>query len=388
MSGRGLGKAAGRIQPPVFAALQTRIDELTARGTELIPLQIGDTHVAPPAAALRALAALQPEDTTLHRYGPTAGLPELRAAIARRIGGGYDATTEILIGNGGTHALYCAARAILDDGDEVILASPYWPLAPGIFSSCGASPVEAALTQRLYDDPNLDPYAVLEAARSPRTKALYVISPNNPDGKVLTAAQLGRIADFAREHDLWVFSDEVYAEIAFVEAPPSIAMLPGMRERTVVLHSLSKSHALAGIRVGFCLAPAPVVTLGRRVSTHSAFNVSVAMMRAAVAALEEEAFPRTACAAYRAVRDSAAEALTAAGLRFHLPEGATYFFLDFDTPALPVLERAVDRGVLLAPGHAFGADYTNYARLCFTAVPPAKVLDGIARLGQARSDGG
>jgi len=386
MSARGLSRAAGRIQPPVFAALRTRIDELTARGVELIPLQIGDTHVAPPAGATRALAALQPDDSSLHRYGATAGIPELRAAIAKRLGGAYDAASEVLVGNGGTHALFCAARAILDDGDEVILGSPYWPLAPGIFSSCGAIPVEAALTQRLYDDPTLDPFGILEAALSAKTKALYIITPNNPDGKVLTAAQLARIADFARSNDLWVFSDEVYADIVYLsggDAPPSIATLPGMRERTVVLHSLSKSHALAGIRVGFCLAPSSVVTLGRRVSTHSAFNVSVAMQRAAVAALADDAFPTNACAAYRAVRDSAGEALRAANIRFHQPEGATYFFVDFGAPALPILERAVERGVLLAPGHAFGAEYTNFARLCFTAVPPAEVLDGIARLRDA-----
>jgi aspartate/methionine/tyrosine aminotransferase len=315
----------------------------------------------------------------LHRYGATAGTNELRSAIARKTG--RDAASEILIGNGGTHALFCAARAVLDDGDEVILASPYWPLAPGIFTACGAIPVEAPLTQRLYASPALDPYAVFEAARTPRTKAIYYITPNNPDGKVLSAAQLARIADFARDHDLWVFADEVYSDIAFVDVPPSIALLPGMAERTIALHSLSKSHALAGIRVGYFAAPASVVALGRRVSTHSAFNVSVAMQRAALAALADADFPPAARDTYRKVRDDCAAALS--GIDFHLPEGATYFFLDFKSPALPILERAVDRGVLLAPGHAFGVEYTNFARLCFTAVPPAKALEGIARLKAA-----
>lgn len=377
---------AGRIQPPVFAALQTRIDELTAKGAELIPLQIGDTHVAPPKAATDALASLSPADTSLHRYGATAGSSELRAAIARRLGRDVDPASEILIGNGGTHALYCAARAVLDDGDEVILATPYWPLAPGIFTSCGARPVEAPLTQRLYDDPSLDPYAVFDAVRTPKTRAVYFISPNNPDGKVLSSVQIARIADFAREHDLWVFADEVYADVVFDDAgqrPPSIAALPGMRERTLALHSLSKSHALAGIRVGYVAGPAPAIALGRRVSTHSAFNVSVAMQRAALAAIADAAFPASARETYRAVRDACAAALSKAGLRFHLPEGATYFFLDFGGPALPLLERAVERGVLLAPGHAFGADYANFARLCFTSVPPARVLEGIERLRQA-----
>lgn len=378
-----LSAAAQRIQPPVFAALQTRIDELTAKGAELIPLQIGDTHVAPPSRATDALASLERSDTSLHRYGATAGLPELRSAIAKRLGREVDPMGEILIGNGGTHALFCAARAVLDDGDEVILASPYWPLAPGIFTACGAHPVEAPLTQRLYDDPSLDPFAIFEAVRTSKTRAIYFISPNNPDGKVLSSVHLARIADFAREHDLWVFADEVYDEVVFGERPASIATLAGMRERTIELHSLSKSHALAGIRVGYVAAPASVVSLGRRVSTHSAFNVSVAMQRAALAAIADADFPPSACATYRKVRDDCAAALEKAKLRFHLPEGATYFFVDFGAPALPILEHAVERGVLLAPGHAFGAGYANFARLCFTSVPPAKVLEGIARLASA-----
>jgi aspartate/methionine/tyrosine aminotransferase len=381
-----LSAAAQRIQPPVFSALQTRIDELTAKGAELIPLQIGDTHVAPPSLATDALASLERDDASLHRYGATAGIAELRAAIAKRLGREVDPVNEILIGNGGTHALFCAARAVLDDGDEVILASPYWPLAPGIFTTCGAYPIEAPLTQRLYDDPSgVDPFAIFEAVRTPKTRAVYFISPNNPDGKVLSSVHIARIADFARAHDLWVFADEVYDEVVFGTRPPSIATLPGMRERTIELHSLSKSHALAGIRVGYVAAPASVVSLGRRVSTHSAFNVSVAMQRAALAAIADAEFPPRACSTYRDVRDECAAALTRAGLRFHLPEGATYFFIDFGTPALPILERAVERGVLLAPGHAFGAGYANFARLCFTSVPPAKVLEGIARLAAAVS---
>lgn len=333
--------------------------------------------------ATDALASFERTDASLHRYGATAGLGELRSAIGRRLGREVAPETEILVGNGGTHALYCAARAVLDDGDEVILASPYWPLAPGIFTACGAYAVEAPLTQRLYEEPALDPYAVFQAVRTPRTRAIYFISPNNPDGKVLSSVHLARIADFARDHDLWVFADEVYDEVVFGERPPSIATLPGMRERTIELHSLSKSHALAGIRVGYAVAPAPVVALGRRVSTHTAFNVSVAMQRAALAAIGDPAFPPDACATYRAVRDDCAAALDRAGLRFHLPEGATYFFLDFGAHSLPILERAVDRGVLLAPGHAFGAYYETFARLCFTSVPPAKVLEGIERLRQA-----
>jgi aspartate/methionine/tyrosine aminotransferase len=400
MTKRGLSDASQRIRPAVFAVLQGRIDQRAAKGEELIPLHIGDTHLAPPEGARAVLGGLDSNDVALHRYGPTAGLAPLREAIARVTRGrglDVDPVSEVLVGNGGTHALFCAARAVLDAGDEVILASPYWPLAPGIFAATGAIPVEAQLTQKLYEDPSLDPAVLLGAALGPRTKALYFISPNNPDGKVLTPAQIERIAWFAREHDLWVFADEVYAEIVF--APDgavgrSIATLPGMWERTMVLHSLSKSHALAGLRVGFVLGPESVITASRRVSTHTAFNVSVAMQRAGVAALSDDAFPQAARDVYLAARDASIRALSGATLRFHAPEGATYLFLDF-APAFErrpsdregalyeILERAVDRGVLLAPGEAFGAGFGTFARLCYTSVPIGKVVSGIERVCDA-----
>ena len=401
MTSRALSDAARRIRPPVFAGLEERLERLAARGEELIPLHIGDTHLPPPERARRVLGGLDPEDATLHRYGPTVGLAPLREAIARVLGPRgieVDPAGEVLVGNGGTHALFCAARVVLDPGDEVILAAPYWPLAPGIFTACGAIPVEAPLTQRLYEDPSLDPSEVLASVLGPRTKAVYFISPNNPDGKVLTTEQLERVAAFAREHDLWIFADEVYADVVFSNdrgrAAPSIAaVVPSVRDRTIALHSLSKSHALAGLRVGFVTAPAAVIAAARRVSTHTAFNVSVAMQRAAVEALADVEFPPAARDAYRAARDASAAALAGAPIRFHVAEGATYLFLDFapaiaerggDRPLYAILERAVDRGVLLAPGDAFGSAYAeSFARLCFTSVPPARVVAGIERLRDA-----
>lgn len=383
---RSLSQTAARIRPPVFSELQTRIDRLAASGQEIVPLQIGDTHLLPPARARKVLAELGADDASLYRYGATAGLAPLREAFAKRLRGHareVDPTTEVHVGNGGTHALFCAARALLDDGDEVLLASPWWPLAPGIFTSCGAINVEVPLMQRLYEDPSLDVAAAFAAKITPRTKAIYFISPNNPDGKVLGRRELEAIASIAKEHDLWVFADEVYADTLFDGREHlSIATLPGMRERTVTLHSLSKSHALAGLRIGFVVADGAIIAAARRVSTHSAFNVPVAMQRAAIAALEDDAFPREARAEYERARDATARALEGAPVRFHLADGATYLFVDFGKPVLPILERAVDRGVLLAPGDAFGS-YGTYARLCFTAVPVDAVVRGVERLREA-----
>jgi aspartate/methionine/tyrosine aminotransferase len=366
-----------------------------------VPLQIGDTWLAPPAEAQRVLTELDATDPSIYRYGATGGLTALRDAVAaavRRHGVEVDPETEVLIGNGGTHALFCAARAVLDDGDEVLMASPYWPLAPGVFTSCGAIPIEVPLTQRLYADPTVDAGAAFSALIGPRTKAIYVISPNNPDGKVLSRRDLEGIAAVARAHDLWVFSDEVYADIVFDGEHVSIASLEGMRERTIVLHSMSKSHALAGCRVGFAVAPPAVIASARRVSTHSGFNVSVVMQRAALAALSDLAFPGAAKETYREARDRALAALAGANVVAHRAQGGTFLFLDFTPafaamgperagprPLLTLLEHAVDRGVLLAPGDAFGAGYESCARLCTTAVPIERVLQGIEHLREALS---
>jgi aspartate/methionine/tyrosine aminotransferase len=271
----------------------------------------------------------------------------------------------------------------------VLVAAPYWPLSVGVLRACSARTIEVPFTSRLYAEPALDAGALFAAALTPRTKAIYLITPNNPDGKCLTRAQLESVARFALENDLWVISDEVYADIAYEPRHVSIACLPGMASRTLVIQSLSKSHALAGARVGALLAPEPVIAAARRVGVHSVFNVPVAMQRAALAALRDgDAWQKEAVEAYRLARDAAARALEGAPVRFDVAEGATYLFLDLapaldGRPASVALERAIEHGVLLAPGEAFGRDYATCARLCFTGAPLERVLEGIARLRDA-----
>ncbi len=390
-----LSESVGRIRPGVFAVLQQRIDAHAAAGGSLIPLHIGDTHLAPPPSALYARAlAPDPESDVLYRYGATAGLADLREAIATRTRDrfgipGVDGGRHVHVGVGGTHALFCAARAVLDAGDEVLVAAPYWPLSMGVFHGCSARPVEVPLTSRLYADPSLDAGALFGAALTTATKALYLITPNNPDGKVLSRPQLESIARFAIEHDLWVFADEVYADITFAAPHVSIASLPDMAERTITLQSLSKSHALAGARIGAVIAPEAVILAARRVGVHTVFNVPVAMQRAAIGALAGgDGWIVAAREEYRAARDEAAQGLDGLPVRFSLAEGGTYLFVDFadaldGRPLNVALERAIDHGVLLAPGDAFGRGFESCARLCYTSVPRARLRDGLARLRAA-----
>jgi aspartate/methionine/tyrosine aminotransferase len=383
-----ISETARGMRPGVFAELERHLAGRLAKGGDVIPLQIGDTYLAPPAPAhLGAFVEKDGPDASLYRYGPTGGLPALKEALsawlARRAAIEPGADVDVLLGAGGTHALYCTARVLLDPGDDVLVCAPYWPLAPGIFHQAGARSIEVPFTSRLYADPSLDAAALLGAARTAKTRAVYLITPNNPDGKVLSRAQLASVLAFAQEHDLWVFADEVYADVAFDAPHVPFASLPGAAARTVTIHSFSKSRALAGARVGFAVAPREVVTLAQRMGVHTVFNVPLAMQRAALAALADEAWTARARDTYRAARDSAARALS--GLRFHVAEGGTYLFLDFGEilagrPVTDLLARAIDDGVMLAPGAAFGKAYADYARICFTSVPEPKVLEGIARL--------
>jgi aspartate/methionine/tyrosine aminotransferase len=391
-----LSASGTAIRPGVFAELQRHIDAHTARGGDLVPLHIGDTYLEPPQAArFGSIIERHGADDTLYRYGPIAGVPALRDAIADELRGHGRAFPEvegsrhILVGVGATHALSCAARVVLEPGDEVLLLAPYWPLAHGILRGAGAVPVEVPFTTRLYADPSLKADELLRRAITPKTRALYLITPNNPDGKVLSREQLMSIAALACEKDLWVFADECYADFTYGVSHFSIASMPGMAERTVTAYSFSKSHALAGARVGFIVAPPPVIASALRVSTHTVFNVPILMQRAAAAALQ--AGPRwtqRALLLYRNSLDAAVDALKGSRIRFFTAEGGTYLFLDFgevleDKSLGFLLQRAIERGVLIAPGDAFGQGYASWGRLCFTAVPLPRMLEGISRLRAA-----
>jgi aspartate/methionine/tyrosine aminotransferase len=392
-----LSESGSAVRPGVFAELQRHIDAHATRGGDLVPLHLGDTFLEPPEAArFGSILPVEGAGAALYLYGPVAGLPALRDAIADelrargRAFAALEGRRHVLIGAGATHALSCAARVLLEPGDDVLLLAPYWPLAHGIIQGTGARAIEVPFTSRLYADPSLRAADLLFDALTPRTRAIYMITPNNPDGKVLSGRELASLAAFAREKDLWVFADECYADFTYGGVPHlSIASLPDMAERTVTAYSFSKSHALAGARVGCVIAPEAVVAAAQRVSIHTVFNVPLLMQRAAVAALRAgDHWTDQARLLYRRSRDAAALAFEGSHVRFSVPEGGTYLFLDFtdvlkDMPLRLLLERGIEHGVLLTPGDGFGRDYARWARLCFTAVPLPRVLEGILRLRAA-----
>jgi aspartate/methionine/tyrosine aminotransferase len=397
MAGLSLSRTASAIRASVFADLRPRMEAYSRGGGDLVGLHLGDSCVEPPEAARfgRVDAGFEGGfDAGLYRYGAVEGLEPLRAAFAARLrergAGPVDVDARhVLVGAGATHAIYCGLRAVLDPGDEVVVAAPYWPLTTGVVRTAGAVPVEVPLTTRLYEDPSLDPASVVERALTPRTRALYLITPNNPDGKVYSREQLASLARLAVARDLWVLADEVYFDFVYEGVHTSIARFDGMAERTLSAYSLSKSHGLAGARVGFLVAPERVVALARRVSTHTLFNVPVAAQRVALAALSAgPSWSDGVRRVNREARDATMRALEGSGLRAFAPDGGSYVFVDFapvlgGKPLLGLLERAVDRGVAIMPGDGCGEQWGSWARLCFTSVPKERVLEGIARLRAA-----
>jgi aspartate/methionine/tyrosine aminotransferase len=394
MAGLSLSRTASAIRASVFADLRPRMEAYTRGGGDLVGLHLGDSCVEPPEAARFGRVDAPGFDAGLYRYGAVEGLEALRSAFAARLrekgAGPADVDARhVLVGAGATHAIYCGLRAVLDPGDEVVVAAPYWPLTTGVVLAAGGAPVEVPLTTRLYEEPSLDAASVIERALTPRTRAIYLITPNNPDGKVYSPEQLASIARLAVARDLWVLADEVYFDFVYEGAHTSIARLEGMAERTMSAYSLSKSHGLAGARVGFLVAPERVLAVARRVSTHTLFNVPVATQRVALAALSAgPSWSDGVRRVYREARDATLRALEGSGVRAFAPDGGSYVFVDFapvlgGEPLLGLLERAVDRGVAIMPGDGCGEEWASWARLCFTSAPQDRVLEGVARLRAA-----
>lgn len=385
-------RSAALIARGIFADLVPRMEAQTRRAGGLIGLHIGDTHRDPPEGArysdLESPSTLEPG---LYRYGDVAGIDGIKEAFAAHlIASGHGPKlidpTCVVVASGATHALFCAARAVLEPGDEVLVASPYWPLAVGVLRAAGGVPIEVPLTQGLYSDPRLPPARLLAESITERTRAVYIATPNNPDGKVLSAEQLADIAHLAKTRNLWVLADEVYCNYVYEGSHTSIARFEEVADQTLSVYSLSKSHALAGARVGFAVGPERVIAVARRIATHTVFHPTVAGQRLAISALRaDSSWIDDARSDYRAARDATVQSLTHAGVALRAPEGGSYAFIDLG-PVLgkrslkDFLEAAIDAGVLLAPGDGFGRDYRSWARLCFTGVAPDRLREGISRL--------
>ena len=362
--------AAGLAVPAsIFARLREHLAKFPG---DVIPLQIGDTHLSP-AAKLDEVVWTELAASDLYAYGSPEGWKPLVDAIAEKaVAKNAIPVTRagVQVACGATHALSCAVQALCDPGDELVMLTPHWPLIRGMALGLGVVPVEV----RFGGD--------VERAITPRTAAIYFATPNNPDGTMLSRAELARIVELAVRHRLWILADEVYEDYGYDAEHVSIASLPGGAERTVTVFSFAKSYAQAGLRVGYALAPDAIAATLKKLVNHSVYNVPVAMQRAALGALTHGApFLDRARTTYRELRDRARARLQAPAA---VPSGGAYLWVDFSrwtgSDCMPILERCAAAGVLMAPGSAFGAACCGSARLCFTGVPPERLDEGIDRI--------
>lgn len=382
-----LSESARALRESIFSRLQGR---LARHGADGVPLHLGDTFLPPPLPAQAALTPLAAD----WRYGAPPGEAPLLSALAEKLrarnGLAWAKEENVAVTVGATQALAAAARALVDPGDEVVCPTPHWPLIRGIVTNAGGVAVEAPLSQRLYADARADAAAILEPYVGPRTVALYLTTPNNPDGKQLERRHLESLAELARARDLWVLADEVYEDLAYAHPHLSIASLPGMAERTLTVFSLSKSYAVAGHRLGYVAGAAAPMHALRKIANHTVYNVPSLLQRVGLALVTEPQSRAWLDGARRAYLDARDEASRMLAAPHFVPDGATYLFVDLSAHApggdlWPLVERLLDAGVSIAPGEQFGRDFARYARICFTAVPRDRLRLGLERLASVLS---
>ncbi len=346
-----------------------RAQALEATGREIIHLEIGQPDVPTFANITRAgVKAIQDGYT---RYTPSAGIPALRKAIAedagRRRGMAFEAQ-QVVIGPGAKPALFFPTLALVRPGDEVIYPDPGFPTYAAMIEVAGGTPVAVPLREE--EDFSFD-LEVFDRLVNERTRMIILNSPSNPTGGVMPLAALEHIAEVARQRNIWVLSDEIYARLVYEAPAPSIAALPGMAERTIICDGFSKTYAMTGWRLGYGIMPAPLAERVELLLTHS---VGCTASFTQVAGIEAVNGPQdmvdTVVAEYRRRRDALVAGLNEIpGVRCRLPQGAFYVFPNASSfgrtsnwLAEYLLEEA---GVALLPGTSFGKYGEGYLRLCF-----------------------
>ncbi|MDY8021968.1 aminotransferase A [Paenibacillus polymyxa] len=333
-----------------------------------LSLTIGQPDFPTPAHIMEAAHRAINEGRT--SYTPNPGIPELREAaatfVAHKYGLNYRGQDEVIVTNGASEALDITLRTILSPGDEVILPVPIYPGYEPLIRLSGGIPVFADTRNSGFKLTA----EVLEPYLTERTKAVILGYPSNPTGRVMSREELEAVADLLKERDLFIISDEIYSELIYDTPHVSIATLSGMRERTIVINGLSKSHSMTGWRIGFTLAPVEISQ--HMVKVHQ-YNVTCASSISQYAALEaltagvDDALPMRE--EYRKRRDYVHGRLTDMGIPLEKPEGAFYLFpsiahfglssMDF---TLKLLE---EHGVAVVPGDAFSSYGEGYIRLSY-----------------------
>ena len=364
------------IRQSATVAMADRILALKASGQKIVGLQVGDpdfgTHPAILDAAMKAL------QKGLTHYGPSRGYPDLLSATASKLqrdeGVDYDPASEILVTHGGIHAYYTAMQSILNPGDDVLIPDPSWATHSNMAIMLRGNVIRIPAPAENGFIPYFEEW---EEALTPKTSVIVLNYPSNPTGAYPTRDYLQKLQDFAKVHDLWIVSDEVYGSLYYGERPTSAAAFEGAKERTILVNSLSKSYAMTGWRVGFLAAPKAVIDNALKAGQNSITCVAPFIQKAAAFALTDPEIQqvttsmRTAYARRRELVLRLAHELECEKVLVTPPQGAFYFFLDFrplKMSSLEICERILDEaGVGLVPGSAFGKQGEGFVRMTIAA---------------------
>jgi aspartate aminotransferase len=388
-----ISRRIGSIAESATLKVDAKAKALQAEGRPVISYAAGEPDFATPANIVEAAsrAVLDPKN---HRYTPAAGLPELKEAIAAktlRDSGLEVSPSQVVVTNGGKQAVYQAFAAVVGEGEEVLLPSPYWTTYPEAVKLAGGIPVEVFAGA---DQNYLVTVEQLEAARTPRTKVLLFVSPSNPTGAVYSEEQTRAIGEWALEHDLWVITDEIYQNLVYdgIRAVSIVEAVPALADNTILVNGVAKSYSMTGWRLGWMVGPANVIKAASNLQSHLSSNVSNISQRAAIEALtgpqDEVEKMRQAFEKRRNV--IVAELSKIDGVVCPTPEGAFYVYPDVrgllnrpwggvtPTTTLELADLILDQAeVAVVPGEAFGP--SGYLRLSY-ALGDAPLLEGIQRL--------
>lgn len=388
-----ISRRVAAITPSATLAVDSKAKALRASGAPVIGFGAGEPDFPTPGYIVEAAIAACSNPAN-HKYSPAAGLPELRAAVADktlRDSGVAVEPSQVVITNGGKHAVYSSILTVIDEGDELLLPAPYWTTYPEPVALAGGTAVEV-----IAGDDNGFRVTVdqLEAARTERTKALMFVSPSNPTGAVYPASEIEAIGRWALEHNIIVITDEIYEHLTYdgVEHHSILALVPELADSCIILNGVAKTYSMTGWRVGWMIAPADVAKAATSLQSHMTSNVNNVAQMAALAAVSGDL---SAVEVMRATFDERRKLIHSAlseidGVSCLEPEGAFYAYPNLTgllgrplagssastTVELAdlVLEKA---NVAFVPGEAFGTP--GYGRFSF-AMDTDDMLEGVQRI--------
>ncbi len=388
-----ISKRIAAIAESATLKVDAKAKALQAEGKAVISYAAGEPDFPTPAHIVEAAIAAA-KDPKNHRYTPAVGLPELREAIAKKTltdSGTEITAAQVVVTNGGKQAVYQAFAVLLDPGDEVILPSPYWTTYPEAIALAGGKSVEVFAGS---DQGYLVTVEQLEAARTPKTKAMLLGSPSNPTGAVYSKEQIKAIGEWALANEIWVVSDEIYQNVIYdgKRAYSITEVVPAMKDLTIMVNGVAKSYAMTGWRLGWMAGPVDAMKAAANLQSHLSSNVNNIAQRAAIAALTgpQDEVKAMVEAFDRRRHLAVAELAKINGWLAPMPEGAFYVYSDVRgllgkswggkqiNTSLELCDYILDAAeVALVPGEAFGP--SGYVRMSY-ALGDAQITEGIQRL--------